>query len=211
MHLKNVFCVVQMSDEILVLSVKEQKLKHWSGCTCTHKRVPFLSTPGCLFFLFFLGSNSLKACVPYLCKQTTGKSKEMAPPNLCVQACHTSSLKQRRGPWALPLTHRRRDFPPQAVFTQKTGSAKPDVVGSAGLQSWRTERQNLRKPTVSSFTSAENDRFHWCSSLLQPNFHWLMYTGVCFILVCLHSTLPLVLNFTLLHLCNFVFQLFIPI
>lgn len=96
---------MQMSDEILVLSVKEQKLKHWSGCTRTHKRVPFLSTPGCLFFLFFLGRNSPQACAPYLCKQTTGKSKDTAPPNLCVQACHTELFKQRRGPWALPLSH----------------------------------------------------------------------------------------------------------
>lgn len=114
---------MQMSDEILVLSVKEQKLKHWSGCTCTHKRVPFLSTPGCLFFLFFLGSNSLQACVPYLCKQTTGKSKDMAPPNLCVQACHTKLFKQRRGPWALPPhthTHTQR-FPTSGGVYAKNG------------------------------------------------------------------------------------------
>lgn len=58
--------------------------------------------PRLFVFPFLFGSNSLQACVPYLCDQTTGKSKDMASPNLSVQCCHATLFKQRRASWTLP-------------------------------------------------------------------------------------------------------------
>lgn len=108
---KKLFRVRQMSDKILLLSVKHQILKRRSGCRYLHR--PLLSSPGDLFFLFFFGSNSLQACVPYLCKQTTGKSKNMASPNLSILS---RKLQSSKGAPETPPT----DFPSQAVFTQKS-------------------------------------------------------------------------------------------
>lgn len=82
-----------------------------------------------MLFLFIFVSNSLR--VPYLCKHPTGKSKDAASPNLSVQSCHASLFRERRGLSTLPLRHRRRDFPPRAVFTQTRDL--PDVFSAANL------------------------------------------------------------------------------
>lgn len=192
MHFKKVFCVTQISNKISVFSVKQQKLK--PSCK-QNKPMLLLSTPGCLFFLCFFGSNSLQACVLYLCEQTTGKSKGMASPNLSVQSCHANLFKQRRGPWTLPLRHRRR-FPTSGSVYAKTESARPDVVSSTALQS-RTTKSTQRNREL-CVNQPDNDRFHWGALLLQPDIPWLKYAGVCIVLVSSHSTLPVVLPRTLI-------------
>lgn len=152
MRLKKGFCARQMSDKILVLSLKQQKLKHWSGCAYLHMytQTRAHSVHPRLFVFPFLFSKQYSASTCPLSVQAN--YKDMASPNLPVHSWHANLFKQRRGPRTLPLRHRCR-FPTSGSVYAKTGSAGPDVVGSM-TQSRRTERQNIHKPTVSSFTHA---------------------------------------------------------
>lgn len=84
---------------------------------------------GVCFSLFISVSNSLRVCVSYLSKHTTGNSKDTASPNLSVQSCHTSLSRERRGPSTPPPRH--RDFPPRVVFTQTRDP--PEVLSAANL------------------------------------------------------------------------------
>lgn len=197
MCLKKVSFARQMSDKILVLSVKQQKLKH--GCVVQHNRVPLLSTLGCLFFLFYFGSNILQARVPYLCKQTTGKSKDMASPNLSVQSWHANLFKQRRGPWTLPQTQMQISHLRQGLCKNGICTAWCGWLNDAVIPTYQTTKSTQTNRELIYICSQMTDSTRVL--LLQPNIHWQTYTPVCVLYWSPH---------TLTFNCTFPFYIYAP-